>query len=335
MRRATTALLGALLVAVLTTADAGVGAGSPWVATYLGPATATANALNDRGQVVGTGPWSSAGTTAFLWEKGRVLDLVPGAHGLEDAWGINEQGQIVGSFNVGSGNDRYQAYLRKGGTVVRLPALKHGAESRAFSINGRGDVVGASGIRPFRVFEPGGPVHGVIWRGGRIQDFDPLAPADINDRGQVVGSGPTKSGAVHAVLWQDGKTIDLGTLGGRESGAAAINNRGQIVGVSDTKHGTSHAFLWQNGRMTDLGTLGGRKSEARGISERGVIVGSSGTPEGVTHACVWQGGTMTDLGAFFGGTQSAARAVNDAGQIAGVAYARNGAGRGILWTRDP
>jgi probable HAF family extracellular repeat protein len=55
--------------------------------------------------------------------------------------------------------------------------------------------------------------------------------------------------------------IDLGTLGGRSSFAAAVNGRGQVIGDSDTGTGSTgtgegHAFLWQNGSMTDLGTLG-------------------------------------------------------------------------------
>ena len=52
-------------------------------------------------------------------------------------------------------------------------------------------------------------------------------------------------------------SLDLGTLGGTFSSAAAINARGQIVGTSETPSGGTHAVLWQDSTITDLGTLGG------------------------------------------------------------------------------
>ena len=50
--------------------------------------------------------------------------------------------------------------------------------------------------------------------------------------------------------------VDLGTLGGTSSYAAAINSGGVVVGWSETKAGDTHAFRWTpSAGMVDLGTL--------------------------------------------------------------------------------
>jgi len=67
---------------------------------------------------------------------------------------------------------------------------------------------------------------------------------DVNERGQIVGSGETKSGKRHAVLWEHGKMTDLGTLPrGKRSGADAINDRGQTSASSSTWLRTSSPVI--------------------------------------------------------------------------------------------
>jgi len=155
-----------------------------------------------------------------------------------------------------------------------------------------------------------------------------------------------------------GTFIDLGTLGGNESGARAINNAGDIVGSSRNATDTQedHPFLYSNGVMTDLGlrgtayginsagqisgitdnsaflysggsvtnpgSLGGSHSEAAGINSAGQIAGSSfGTGNNFEHAVVYSaGGGITDLGALEGGDTCQAIGINNAGQVVGYSY---------------
>jgi probable HAF family extracellular repeat protein len=147
------------------------------------------------------------------------------------------------------------------------------------------------------------------------------------------------------------KLIDLGTFGGPQSfipvpvldGGAGLelNNGGVLVGFAETATPdptpplcftadcfVSYAFRWQGGVMSDLGSLrSGWSSAPVAISPNGVIVGYSengnidpllGSAE--LRAVLWRNGGITDLGTLpEGGYESAALAVNSAGQVVGVA----------------
>jgi len=135
------------------------------------------------------------------------------------------------------------------------------------------------------------------------------------------------------------RLIDLGTLGGPNSAETVefpyINNRGMVVGFADTSIPDPsnpegyffHAVRWEPSVLTDLGTLpGGLGSFAIWSNDRGQVVGLSdnghidpvlGGPEG--FATLWEkDGTSINLGTL-GGTQSLAGAINERGEIIGVA----------------
>ncbi len=135
------------------------------------------------------------------------------------------------------------------------------------------------------------------------------------------------------------RLIDLGTFGGPNSSETVefpyINNRGMVVGFADTDTPDPfnpggfipHAFRWKHGVLTDLGTLpGGYGSFAIWSNDRGQVVGLSdngeidpvlGGPQG--RGVLWESdGSIVNLGTL-GGTQSLAGAINNQGQIIGVA----------------
>jgi probable HAF family extracellular repeat protein len=126
--------------------------------------------------------------------------------------------------------------------------------------------------------------------------------------------------------------VDLGTLGGHDSAAAAVNESGEVVGEADTSSGSRHAFSWtQAGGMVDLGTLGGRESLASDVNDSGEVVGAASTSSGSQHAFSWtQAGGMVDLGTL-GGRESFANDVNDSGQIVGAANRPDGRPHAAFW----
>jgi probable HAF family extracellular repeat protein len=150
------------------------------------------------------------------------------------------------------------------------------------------------------------------------------------------------------------KVVEIGTFGGPNfytnfSGAQdrLLNNRGTLVGGADTSLAdpycfdlfpfgdcsAQHAFAWSGGILTDLGTLpGGTNSQAFWVNDAGIIAGLAqnaqadpamlGFPvpigDQAFHAAVWSHGKITDLGTF-GGYLSIAQAVNNRGQVVGLA----------------
>ena len=307
---------------------------------------------------------------AFLWDPitQHLTDLSLPSTAPSEAFGINETGQVVGSVNS-DGRRAFLWDPSTGTMIIISDPLTPGAEATA--INGRGQVVGFGRVRGELVdhaflWTPDVPngTTGTITDLGTLAGGSGSAAFGINDRGQVVGCSYTffcDAANGTAFLWtpavpngSTGSMIDLGPLpGGSGSAASGINNGGQVVGASAGADGTAHAFLWTpgapngaTGTMNDLGSLpGGSASRAFGINDRGQVVGCSYISSSTTFCDLFSGaaflwtpdvqngttGTMIGLGALPGGSGSAARGINNAGQVVGGSGV-NGAAHAVLWT---
>ena len=162
-------------------------------------AFATANDLNDHGQVTGGVPAAEA-FHAYRLRRGQLTDLdaadVPWSEGMA----INEAGQVAGNsapapaaFNHG--------FLWSRGRRIDLGTLG-GEFSSAAGINDHGAVVG-------QATTAGGPMRAFVWRHGVMTDLGVLAAGengsranDINNHGWVVGASDAAGGEFHAVLWR-------------------------------------------------------------------------------------------------------------------------------------
>jgi len=288
----------------------------------LGGAYSRAEAVNDRGDIVGGSTTAAGEWHAFLWSRGRMMDLgtLGGAYSV--ALDINNRGEVVGVSYTESGET--YPFLWADGRMTALEGLNCSAEA----INDRGQVIGNCWFNP------------VMWEGGRLTYLigNGLGPnatiRDVNDAGRMVGGYPT-DGSLHAYRRdRRGELVDLGTLGAHFSEAQAVNRRGEVAGYADSISGYQHAFFWSGGRMIDIGTLGGLSSVAYGLNDRGQVVGNASVDPTTLRAFVWHRGTMTDLGILpAGGRRPVSRAVdiNRHGLIVGTSSAGGFEWHAVVW----
>ena len=154
----------------------------------------------------------------------------------------------------------------------------------------------------------------------------------VSIHGFLLASALCSIGSLAAA--QTYQLIDLGSLGGNRSTAAAINESGEVTGSSyeDPLGVTTRAFLYSDGVMRSLGTLGG-DSWGYGINAAGQVVGTSfaGQPLGWS-VTLFSGGTVQSLGTLGGDFSSTGYGINDRGQITGSsAISREGGAHAFLY----
>jgi probable HAF family extracellular repeat protein len=162
--------------------------------------------INGHGQAAGFSGTCTAALHAISWENGTATALPDlGNGGL--AWGISNQGDIVGT--VGSADLTTQTgAIWKKGTLTVLGLLPEDFGGSAFGNNSKGQVVGGNWNSNFDWS------HAFIWENGVMTDLNKLFPADsnlfatfaakINERGQIGGmaivlSGPER-GDIHSFV---------------------------------------------------------------------------------------------------------------------------------------
>ncbi len=161
--------------------------------------------INNRGDIVGAYDTGDINTSlGFVWRNGRFTPFeVPGsAPGTTGAFGINDEGQIVGNYSDAQGNS--YGFLRTGGAYQTID-LPPGGVTLATGINEDGRIVGN--------YFPGDGTgnHGFVYSRGSatIVNYPMLMSRTrirgINEEGVIVGFYSPDGIALHAFV---GKPAD-------------------------------------------------------------------------------------------------------------------------------
>lgn len=264
----------------------------------------------------------------------RLVDLNPPGGNGGQAYGINDNGDVVLSVYSGDGYMHSYRYTQgeffdigtNATPVIDLPIYATG-------INDTGEISGyvQNTISIDESYE---------WTSGNLNRLGFLGDPQqyriysraraINNQGWVVGLSVNSNNVDHAFLWKDGVMKDLGSSTYTNGEALAVNDNGQIVGWL-YNIAQAEAFLYddENG-MQPLGFFGGLASRATDINNRGQIVGSMYPGGDYQYGFLRSGGQVIQLG-LLDGNYTRPNSINDQGQIVGSAEDINSREHAFLW----
>ncbi len=264
-------------------------------------------------------PTPAAGESAFAVTK---ID-VPGSISTT-ARGVNNLGQIVGSFVDGSGT---HAFLFNGGkfSAIDVPG---GNWTIATGINNVGQIVGGYGTG----LDSGN--HGFLFNNGGFATFDVPGSSDtvaygINNKGQIAGAYLGSDGSRHGFRLSGGNYTTLEVPDSHAGSARGINDSGQIVGSSGFSSNES-GFFFDGTSYHKVQLANGLHTEAKALNNLGDIAGQTGGPQPPFAGFIRNANTDTPIEPFDASISWNIQGINDLGQAVGEFSDRDGTSRGFL-----
>jgi probable HAF family extracellular repeat protein len=236
--------------------------------------------------------------------------------------GINNHGQIVGSYNTEDGT-RHALLIDKGKFIPLAPETILGTDySDAYKINDRGDVVGWDcddvTCHAFLLSK-----KGVL----TLLDFPGATLTygfDINESGTVAGVWDLFDSQGNFLyeggfLWKDGNFTEVTFPGAGDTAVTGINARGDFVGLWDDgpPNYTNHGFVFSKGEFTSFDPTFPdlTSTQPDGINAHGDIIGQD-IENGITHGFLKVGANFIKID-YPGAVLTSGWGINAAGQMVG------------------
>jgi hypothetical protein len=203
-------------------------------------------AINLMGDAVCLFTESSTYDGAFLWHKGKIIDLQPPGSFTTFPAGINDKGVVVGGYeDVENSVNVQHGFLWDGKKYKKLdvPFSAAPADSWATSINNNGNV-------SMSYVTLGGNLHGAIYDGKKYTKTDVPFKGDselaaINNTGDLLFVYTNPAGTDYGVLRHGGKYFKFSDPKATNSGtdASKLNDHGALVGYYWATDGRQPGFI--------------------------------------------------------------------------------------------
>jgi probable HAF family extracellular repeat protein len=236
---------------------------------------------------------------------GYTFFAFPGARSTR-AFGINNTGQIVGSYRDASG--RTHGFLLDHGNFTSIDSPGARATT-AYKINESGVIVGY-------FTDSSGLPHGFAYRNGSYAQIDFPGAIDtvasgINSAGDIVGGFDDQNFVTHQFRLHNGRYQQLDTPFAPQSDAIAINDSGSICGLfwNDPAQ-PSTGFVSYKNVVTPFSISGSLETDPYSINNRGDLSGFFFNSNGYSSGFVTIYGYQYQIDGFAFGN-------NDKGQIVG------------------
>jgi probable HAF family extracellular repeat protein len=280
--------------------------------------------INKAGQVVGTMTTAPGESHAFLWSRTNgLVDLGTLGGANSEATAINSAGDVVG-WSLRLDGTRH-AFQFTHGVMADLGTLG-GTDSVATAINERSQIVGystqANGSRHAFFID-----HAIMVDLGTAPGSTDSAAYGINNSGLIVGCSGEGFGCA-PVQWQGGKHVisvlpnfPYATFDAFSTSANGVNEAGVIVGEifnAFVDPGFPVVVTWDRSGVSTANQYGLSAGIGSAINDEGAVVGTRFFHFDFDKAFVADGGILIDLFPEYG-VSSIAFAINNAGQIVGLA----------------
>jgi len=240
--------------------------GTSAVLNISGSPAAMAFGINRADEVVGT----DGNGNAFFLRRDKVHTFIPGGGSAATAFGINDNGNIVGQYTLNNQMPGFFLANHEGG-LVRIDAPSGPDIVNAQGVSQKGEVVG-------------------FYVGTDGQDHGFMADVYRGRHGQLTGTAIADS-TIPAVAGEPGATFVFSQILG-------LNNHGIAVGYYGDSTTSQHGFLYDlnTGQYTFLDdpaeafNNGVEVTQITGINDSGEITGFYSDANGVFHGFfAWPG----------------------------------------------